>query len=357
LPGRYRFERFILDLGDRRLTRDGEPLAINARYLDALALLVREEGRLVSKERFLDEVWAGVPVTDEALTQCVRTLRRLLDDPAANPRFIATVPKHGYRFVAPVERVEADAPSPAPAGEPAIRPAWTSTLLLGAAGTVGGGAAGAIGGIAYGFIGAAQAAQAGGSSVLLVMLALCVLVGLTGGLGVGFGIALAGRAPGPWWRTAAGGAIGGLLIGAAFKLLGLDAFNLLLGRAPGGIAGAFEGLLVGTAVGLGAGLARHRSLRRGMALAGLCGGAVGALIPLLGGRLMAGSLDLLAESFPGSRLRLDAIGAMLGEQGLGLASLVLTGAVEGLLFGACVVGAMRWVEGRRQDQLPPRHIS
>ncbi|WP_158277969.1 winged helix-turn-helix domain-containing protein [Caulobacter endophyticus] len=357
MSGRYRFERFILDLGERRLTRDGEPVTINARYLDALALLVREDGRLVSKERFLDEVWAGVPVTDEALTQCVRSLRRLLDDPAANPRFIATVPKHGYRFVAPVERLETQASVPASPPEPQPRPAWSATLLLGAAGTAGGGAAGAIGGIAYGFVGAAQASQAGGSSVLLVMLALCVLVGLTGGLGVGFGIALSSRAPGPWWRSAVGGALGGLVIGAAFKLLGLDAFNLLFGRAPGGIAGAFEGLLVGAAVGLGAGLARTRSLRRGMALAGLYGAAMGAAVPLLGGRLMAGSLDLLARSFPGSRLRLDAIGALLGEQGLGLASLVLTGAVEGLLFGACVVGAMRWAESRRLGQPPARHIS
>lgn len=342
MPGRYRFERFILDLDDRRLTRDGEALTLNARYLDALALLVREEGRLVTKERFLDEVWAGVPVTDEALTQCVRTLRRLLDDPAASPRFIATVPKHGYRFVAPVERIEDEAvPLVVTPAAPLARPSWPTTLLLGAAGTAGGGAAGAIGGVAYGFVGAAQTSQAGAASVLLVMLALCVIVGLTGGLGVGFGVALAARTPGPWWRTTAGGAIGGLVIGAAFKLLGLDAFNLLLGRAPGGIAGAFEGLLVGAAVGLGAGLTREQSLRRGTALAGLCGAAVGAVIPLLGGRLMAGSLALLADSFPGSRLRLDAIGAALGEQSLGPISLVLTGALEGLLFGACVVGAMQ----------------
>ena len=79
------------------------PVELNARYLDALALLVREQGRLVSKDRFLDEVWRGVPVTDEALTQCIKTLRRQLGDDAVSPRFIETVPKHGYRFIAPVE--------------------------------------------------------------------------------------------------------------------------------------------------------------------------------------------------------------------------------------------------------------
>ena len=82
---------------------------LNARYFDALALLVREAGTLVSKDRFLAEVWRGVPVTDEALTQCIRTLRRLLGDDASRPRFIETVPKHGYRFIAPVEAIGGDA--------------------------------------------------------------------------------------------------------------------------------------------------------------------------------------------------------------------------------------------------------
>src|SRR5918997_970205 len=103
--GSFRFHRFCLDLGNRQLTRDDVPVELNARYLDALALLVREDGRLVSKDRFLDEVWRGVPVTDEALTQCIKTLRSRLGDDAASPRFIETVPKHGYRFIAPVESI------------------------------------------------------------------------------------------------------------------------------------------------------------------------------------------------------------------------------------------------------------
>src|SRR5687768_13217623 len=102
-PGPYRFDRFALDPDDRQLSRDGVPVELNARYLDALALLVREAGRLITKDRFLDEVWRGVPVTDEALTQCIKTLRRQLGDDVARPRFIETVPKHGYRFIAPVE--------------------------------------------------------------------------------------------------------------------------------------------------------------------------------------------------------------------------------------------------------------
>src|SRR5687768_9623525 len=104
-PGSFRFDNFLLDPVDRQLKRDGAPVELNARYLDALALLVRDAGKLVSKDRFMDEVWRGVPVTDEALTQCIKTIRRQLGDNAASPRFIETVPKHGYRFIAAVEWV------------------------------------------------------------------------------------------------------------------------------------------------------------------------------------------------------------------------------------------------------------
>src|SRR5258707_8605127 len=102
--GSFRFERFIVDPGERQLWNGDRRVELNGRYFDALTLLVSETGKLVSKDRFLDEVWRGVPVTDEALTQCIKTLRSRLGDDAANPRFIETVPKHGYRFIAPVEQ-------------------------------------------------------------------------------------------------------------------------------------------------------------------------------------------------------------------------------------------------------------
>jgi DNA-binding winged helix-turn-helix (wHTH) protein len=361
MPG-FRFDPFLLVPADRRLTRDGAPVELNARYLDALALLVREQGRLVTKDRFLEEVWKGVPVTDEALTQCVRTLRRQLGDDAVRPRFIETVPKHGYRFIAPVETVAEDEAQPAsepksPTLVAAAKPAgfsWRGLFLLGGAGTIGGGAAGIVGGLVYGFAGASQPAGSGmGSvSVLLVLLWLALAAALTGAAGVGFGIAsgwFVSRRFGAW--TAIGGAAGGMLIGALVKLLGVDAFNLLLGHSPGDMTGGAEGALLGGAVGLGAWLAgRTRSFRRGVAIAGAAGAAGGMLVIALGGRLMAGSLDLLARSFPGSRLRLDPIGALLGEPGFGPVSQLATGALEGLLFGACITGAMmlalRTLEGK-----------
>ncbi|RSV34374.1 winged helix-turn-helix domain-containing protein [Sphingomonas koreensis] len=60
----FRFEGFHLDPGNRRLTRNGAPVELNARYLDALLLLVREPGQLVPKDRFMGEVWRGIPVTE-----------------------------------------------------------------------------------------------------------------------------------------------------------------------------------------------------------------------------------------------------------------------------------------------------
>jgi DNA-binding winged helix-turn-helix (wHTH) protein len=337
--GGFRFERFTLDPRDRQLRRDGAPVDLNARYLDALALLVSEAGRLVSKDRFLDEVWRGVPVTDEALTQCIKTLRSRLGDDAASPRFIETVPKHGYRFIAPVEAA-GDPPAVliAAGGE-----RWRQVLMIGGAGTIGAGIAGLIGGLFYGFAGASQplAPNMGAASVLLVLMWLTIAAALMGGAGVSFGIAAAALARSPLW-TIAGGALGGMLVGGIVKLLGLDAFHLLLGQSPGDITGAAEGAMLGGAVGFGAWLASSRSVspRRGAAYAALAGGAAGILIPLLGGRLMGGSLDLLARHFPDSRLRLDPVGRLLGESSFGPVTQAVTGALEGMLFAGCIVGAM-----------------
>ena len=344
---RYRFDRFELDADDRQLRCDGAPVELNARYLDALVLMVREHGRLVTKERFLAEVWRGVPVTDEALTQCIKTLRRRLGDDAARPRFIETAPKHGYRFVAPVAVTGAEAAGAAPqaAGDrAALSSRWLRFALLAGAGMGGGGLAGLIGGLIYGFVGASQPQPAGAVSVFLVLVVLTMAVGLLGGAGIGAGIAagLARGRAGPW--SIAGGAIGGLVVGAVVKLLGLDAFNLLFGQSPGDITGAPEGALLGGAVGLGVWLAgrgpRPLPLRRSMAAAAAAGAVAGVLIPLLGGRLMGGSLELLAQGFPDSRLRLDSIGGLFGEDGFGPISQIVTGGLEGALFGGCMVGAM-----------------
>ncbi len=98
----YRFEDYHLDVRNRELRRGNETLALNTKYFDVLHLLVREQGRLVEKQKIFEEVWEGVIVTDAALTQCIKDIRKLLHDEVGNPRFIKTVPKHGYMFIGSV---------------------------------------------------------------------------------------------------------------------------------------------------------------------------------------------------------------------------------------------------------------
>jgi DNA-binding winged helix-turn-helix (wHTH) protein len=338
--GCFRFADFTFDPGERVLSRGAERLDVSSRYLDALTLLLRDRGRLVTKDRFMDEVWRGIPVTDEALTQCIRTLRRELGDDAARPRFIETVPKHGYRFIGPAEWSDKGAQLPAARA----RSALPLVLRTAGAGGAGGVVAGVVGGLLYGLVmSRAPGDGIGAISVLLVLTALTTLIGLAGGLGVGAGIGAAGLIPGDKWQwIAGGGMLGGLATGALARLLGLDGFELLFGRSPVGMTGAAEGALLGAALGLAVWLAARRGLdvRGSAAAGGLAGGIAGLLVPSLGGHLLGGSLNLLAQGFPDARLRLDPIGSLLGEQGFGPLSEAVTATIEGALFGSCLAGAL-----------------
>jgi DNA-binding winged helix-turn-helix (wHTH) protein len=342
----FAFERFVLDTGDRRLKADGQPLDLNARYFDALALLVSEHGKLVSKDRFLEEVWRGVPVTDEALTQCIKTLRRQLADDATHPRFIETVPKHGYRFIAEVEMTDGTHVARVVAAPQADR--WQRFLALGKAGTIGGGIAGVVGGLIFGFAGASLAPAMGAISILLVLLCVTLLIALLGGAAVSFAIATAElvETP-PWYWPVVAGAGGGLVVGATTKLLGLDAFALLVGRVPADITGALEGLLLGGSVGAGVVLTgRVKSRRLAGAVGAVAGALAGVTAALLGGSLLLGSLANLTRGFPQSRLHVDKIGSLFGEHGFGPVTQIVSAGLEGALFGGCVVAAMAFA--RRQ---------
>lgn len=353
----FHFGPFRLDPHERALFRGDRPVEINARYLDALILLVREQGRLVTKARFHEEVWRGVPVTDEALTQCIRTLRRQLGDDAVAPQFIETVPKYGYRFIAVAVRSGGPEEQGAASTADAPRP-WRHALQGAAAGMAGGGIAGLVGGLMYGLALVAPPGGMGAASVITVLVLLTVGVGLAGGGFVGAGAGL-GRALIPerrGWSGLVGGVAGGLLVGGVVKLAGLDAFALLFGQSPGDITGAPEGALLGAAIGGAVWLSKPEapdaSFRRALVAGGLLTGAAGVAIVLMGGRLMGGSLVLLAEHFPGSRLRPDHIGALLGEAGFGPITAVVTAGLEGFLFGACVVAAITLARRGRSGLSP-----
>lgn len=329
------FGDYRLDPAERRLTRAGEPVELNGRYLDALFLLASHPGALVTRERFMTEVWRGVPVTDEALTQCIRSLRRSLGDDAARPHIIETVPKHGYRFIAEVTK----APSHASPTEPENRKhppvtAKESPLLLAAAGLAGGGTAGLLGGIGYGLIAANTPPPGTGAiSILLVLICLCLLVGLLGGLGVGAGIAAGRQLPdNRLFPVMVGGALGGLIVGALGRLVGLDAFALVVGSRPAAITGASEGLLIGALAGAAAWIALRRpppSLERVALIGAALGAAAGLLVAAGGGQMMAGSLAALAAAHPQAPL-----GALLGSPDLAPWLRFASSALEGATFVA-----------------------
>jgi len=181
----YRFGEFRLDPANRDLSRAGKRIELPGRYFDALALLAAEAGQLVAKDRFFEEVWRGVPVTDEALTQCIKELRKALGDNAARPAFIETVPKYGYRFVAAIEPGGQGKAVALPIGRGLAHTSLQRFLLTGLAGMAGGALAGCVGGLIYGFVAASDSASGGNAlSVFVIMWLLTLRVGRLGCLGM-----------------------------------------------------------------------------------------------------------------------------------------------------------------------------
>lgn len=101
----FEFERFRLEVGEGRLLRDGVPVPLAPKEFETLRLLVERHGQLVSKQTLLDRVWAGTFVGDDTIAQRISLIRKALGGEAAGSKYIETVPKRGYRFVAPVRVV------------------------------------------------------------------------------------------------------------------------------------------------------------------------------------------------------------------------------------------------------------
>ena len=108
----FAFGPFLLDVSEQTLTRDGREVPLTPKLFDVLRLLVERQGHLVDKETFIEKVWDGGFVEEGALTRSVSMLRKALGDTLPDPTYIETVPKRGYRFVAPVSTgVTEDRPS------------------------------------------------------------------------------------------------------------------------------------------------------------------------------------------------------------------------------------------------------
>src|SRR5512134_11480 len=101
------FDRFRFDGANQRLEDTSGPIFLNPKAFEVLRVLVERPGQLVLKDELLDEVWRDTHVGDGVLKVCIAEVRKALGDSATEPRFIQTVHRRGYRFVAPL----VDAPS------------------------------------------------------------------------------------------------------------------------------------------------------------------------------------------------------------------------------------------------------
>jgi TolB-like protein/DNA-binding winged helix-turn-helix (wHTH) protein/predicted Zn-dependent protease len=96
------FKTFHLDAANHILGRDGERVPIAPKAFDVLAYLVEHAGRLVTQDEILEALWSGTYVNPEVLRKYILEIRRALGDRPDKPEFVETLPKRGYRFIAPV---------------------------------------------------------------------------------------------------------------------------------------------------------------------------------------------------------------------------------------------------------------
>ncbi|HET7291754.1 MAG TPA: winged helix-turn-helix domain-containing protein [Vicinamibacteria bacterium] len=128
-----RFGVFQVDLDTGDLTKQGMKVRLRGKPLDILTLLLERPGELVSRERLKERLWAADTFVDfdHGVNTAVNRLREALGDAADSPRFVETIPRKGYRFIAPIA-LEGAAPLPAPAP----RRERPSPLVLAALGAV-----------------------------------------------------------------------------------------------------------------------------------------------------------------------------------------------------------------------------
>ena len=121
-PVRISFDAFDLDEANARLLRDGKAVALAPTPFNLLCALARQPGALLTKDVLLDAVWGHQFVSESVLKTAISDLRTVLGDNPREPRFIETVPRRGYRFIA------------VPAAEPAAPPRAATAVVAAAAG-------------------------------------------------------------------------------------------------------------------------------------------------------------------------------------------------------------------------------
>ena len=314
------------------------------RYFDLLVFLIERRHEAVSRREIFDRVWSDVIVSDSALSQAIRTLRRTLGE---DPQFIRTVSRHGYQFVSPDIVEEEEQAPPQEIDRTAVTDARVPVAQLiasrarQAAGlapvqwlrpAIGGGLAGMIAGAAGGLLLMASPGNGAPAAVIPVLAAIGAACGAIGGAGVGAGLS-AGEASTRSWRTPAvicGAALGGLIAGSAAQWLTRWSLETLVGMMVE-VGGGVEGLVIGAAAGAGY-VSGRRGLRAVTLMTVLCGVSAFALTRA-GRPLVGGTIQAVARQAQGSRISLAPLGRLIGEPDFGPLTQAIIGTGEGAAFG------------------------
>lgn len=104
----FKFDDFCLDVDERCLTFQDKHVSLTPKAFQTLVVLLRNHGKVVEKEYFLNEVWADTFVEESTLAQNIKTLRKTLSRFKEDQEFIATVPRRGYQFVGDVQEIPDD---------------------------------------------------------------------------------------------------------------------------------------------------------------------------------------------------------------------------------------------------------
>ena len=110
MPSGHSFGDYVLDVQSHTLRRGEGEIHLGERAFGVLRLLVENAGRVVTRQELIDAVWRDVIVSDDSLARAVSDLRTALRDDASHARYIRTVHRQGYLFIAPVTPV--DEPEP-----------------------------------------------------------------------------------------------------------------------------------------------------------------------------------------------------------------------------------------------------
>ncbi|MGA9667870.1 MAG: winged helix-turn-helix domain-containing protein [Terracidiphilus sp.] len=128
---RFKFGLFTFETSSGQLSREGVPLSLQAQPARVLAHLISRAGEVVSREELRQTIWGDERFVDfeRGLNVCIAQIRTELGDDSTSPRFIRTVPRQGYQFIAPVEFLSASIPEPVSQQAPSRSIPWRTVAI------------------------------------------------------------------------------------------------------------------------------------------------------------------------------------------------------------------------------------